>query len=201
MEHTLLVSPTIFSVPQRGEGTEKFLWELPPDCRASVSSATDLAVDSCHGCWEAKLSEYCVPGTVHRDIIWVPKSSHALDIVKSIACAYKHLISYTNCYFMCIVKMIYMLVLYIKRPELLGVLAPWRFLERCLFSALSTSSQQHRRGQEEKSCSGDVSICEYLLATGSDLLRWGLRCELVPEFAEFRVFWPSFDNNPINTGS
>jgi hypothetical protein len=46
-----------------------------------------------------------------------------------------------------------------------------------------------------------VSICEYLLATGSDLLRWGLRCELVPEFAEFRVFWPSFDNNPINTGS
>lgn len=54
-------------------------------------------------------------------------------------------------------------------------------------SSLSASSQQ-----EEKSCSGDGNVCEHLLAAGSDLLRWGLRCELAPKFAEFWVSRPSF---------
>lgn len=76
------------------------------------------------------------PRKSNREIIWVAKLSHALDIVKSIVCAYKHLISYTNCYFMFIVKMIYVLVLYIKGLSCLGVFGSMVFWKD-VFSQLS----------------------------------------------------------------
>lgn len=58
-------------------------------------------------CLEAKLSE-CNDVSrkiTRRSFGWLD-CPHLLEIVKSIVCAYKHLISYTNCYFMWLVKMI-----------------------------------------------------------------------------------------------
>lgn len=114
-----------------------------------------VAIDVCHGCLEVTLSECRGPRNSNREIFWVAKSSLVLDIVKSIVCAYKHLIPYTNCYFMCTVKMIYRLVLYIKDPSCWGFWLHGVSGRMSFLSSLSVSSEQYRCGQ--KNCSGDMN--------------------------------------------
>lgn len=83
--------------------------------------------------------------------------------------------------------MIYTLCLVFKRPELPGPLTPWRFgrlsFLGSLFSCFIPAAMM--RSGEEALLWPCEELCEYILATGSDLLRGDPRC---PQVFRLQVF-------------